>query len=169
MTFKKGAVLCVVTLVIITYFSHQAETRISEAGLEVLANAENCTLNAYKCPANVWTNGVGNTSNVDPKKILTINEVVEDLKRNVRSAEDCVNSYANGAKLPQGAFDALTSITFNVGCEKLKNSTLFKMARKGYSVSMCNQFERWIYSNGKPLKGLISRREKEKALCLKDS
>mgnify|MGYP001741136935 CR=1 FL=1 len=56
--------------------------------------------------------------------------------------------------------------TFNVGCGRLKNSTLFKMARKGYSKAMCGQFERWIYANGVPLKGLIERRQKEKALCL---
>ena len=68
--------------------------------------------------------------------------------------------------MPQGAFDALSSITFNLGCGKLKNSTLFKMARQGYSKAMCNQFSRWIYANGEPLKGLIERREKERALCL---
>ena len=68
--------------------------------------------------------------------------------------------------MPQGAFDALVSITFNVGCGKLKNSSLFKMARQGYSKAMCNQFERWIYAAGKPLKGLIERRQKEKNLCL---
>lgn len=40
------------------------------------------------------------------------------------------------------------------------------MARQGYSKAMCGQFERWIYAAGKPLKGLIERRQKEKALCL---
>jgi len=77
-----------------------------------------------------------------------------------------VNTYANGQAMPQGAFDALVSITFNAGGGNLKNSTLFKMARKGYSKGMCGQFERWIYANGVPLKGLIERRQKEKALCL---
>jgi len=74
--------------------------------------------------------------------------------------------FLTGQAMPQGAFDALVSITFNAGCGNLKNSTLFKMARKGYSKGMCGQFERWIYANGVPLKGLIERRQKEKALCL---
>lgn len=68
--------------------------------------------------------------------------------------------------MSQGAFDALVSITFNVGCGKLKNSQLFKLARRGEKQAMCGQFSRWIYANGKPLKGLIERRQKEQARCL---
>ena len=51
----------------------------------------------------------------------------------MKQAEKCINTYANAQRMPQGAFDALSSITFNLGCGKLKNSTLFKMARQGYS------------------------------------
>lgn len=93
-------------------------------------------------------------------------EIAELYVKGIKQSEKCVNQYANGQTMPQGAFDALVSITFNVGCGKLKNSSLFKMARQGYSKAMCSQFERWIYAAGKPLKGLIERRQKEKNLCL---
>lgn len=160
------AVTAVVGLVIAT---HGNEIRTSEKGLLLIGNAEGCMQKPYQCPADVLTVGIGTTDaveRIDRNKIYTLQEVAELYTKGIKQAEKCVNTYANGQAMPQGEFDALTSITFNVGCGRLKNSTLFKMARKGYSKAMCGQFERWIYANGVPLKGLIERRQKEKALCL---
>jgi len=160
------AVTAVVGLVIAT---HGNEIRTSEKGLLLIGNAEGCMQKPYQCPADVLTVGIGTTDAVERinrNKIYTLQEVAELYTKGIKQAEKCVNTYANGQAMPQGAFDALVSITFNVGCGNLKNSTLFKMARKGYSKAMCGQFERWIYANGVPLKGLIERRQKEKALCL---
>lgn len=160
------AVTAVVGLVIAT---HGNEIRTSEKGLLLIGNAEGCMQKPYQCPADVLTVGIGTTDAVERinrNKIYTLQEVAELYTKGIKQAEKCVNTYANGQAMPQGAFDALVSITFNAGCGNLKNSTLFKMARKGYSKAMCGQFERWIYANGVPLKGLIERRQKEKALCL---
>lgn len=160
------AVTAVVGLVIAT---HGNEIRTSEKGLLLIGNAEGCMQKPYQCPADVLTVGIGTTDAVERinrNKIYTLQEVAELYTKGIKQAEKCVNTYANGQAMPQGAFDALVSITFNAGCGNLKNSTLFKMARKGYSKAMCGQFERWIYANGVPLKGLTERRQKEKALCL---
>lgn len=160
------AVTAVVGLVIAT---HGNEIRTSEKGLLLIGNAEGCMQKPYQCPADVLTVGIGTTDAVERinrNKIYTLQEVAELYTKGIKQAEKCVNTYANGQAMPQGAFDALVSITFNAGCGNLKNSTLFKMARKGYSKAMCGQFERWIYAGGKPLKGLIERRQKETALCL---
>ena len=160
------AVTAVVGLVIAT---HGNEIRTSEKGLLLIGNAEGCMQKPYQCPADVLTVGIGTTDAVERinrNKIYTLQEVAELYTKGIKQAEKCVNTYANGQAMPQGAFDALVSITFNAGCGNLKNSTLFKMARKGYSKAMCGQFERWIYANGVPLKGLIERRQKETALCL---
>nr|DAY31451.1 MAG TPA: lysozyme [Caudoviricetes sp.] len=160
------AVSAVVGLVIAT---HGNEIRTSEKGLLLIGNAEGCQQKPYQCPADVLTVGIGTTEaveKIESNKIYTLQEIADLYAKGIKQAEKCVNSYASGQTMPQGAFDALVSITFNAGCGKLKNSTLFKMARKGYSKVMCSQFERWIYANGIPLKGLIERRQKEKALCL---
>ena len=149
------AVTAVVGLVIAT---HGNEIRTSEKGLLLIGNAEGCMQKPYQCPADVLTVGIGTTDAVERinrNKIYTLQEVAELYTKGTKQAEKCVNTYANGQAMPQGAFDALVSITFNAGCGNLKNSTLFKMARKGYSKAMCGQFERWIYANGVPLKGLI--------------
>ncbi|HHW7450572.1 TPA: glycoside hydrolase family protein, partial [Pasteurella multocida] len=45
-------------------------------------------------------------------------------------------------------------------------STLFRMAKQGYTPQMCDQFLRWVYAGGQKLKGLEIRREKERQLCL---
>lgn len=160
------AVSAVVGLVIAT---HGNEIRTSEKGLLLIGNAEGCQQKPYQCPADVLTVGIGTTEaveKIESNKIYTLQEIADLYAKGIKQAEKCVNTYANGQTMPQGAFDALVSITFNAGCGNLKNSTLFKMARKGYSKAMCGQFERWIYANGVPLKGLIERRQKEKALCL---
>lgn len=159
----------IAAIVGLTVALHGNELQTSKQGLLLIGNAEGCQRKPYHCPSDVLTFGIGTTEAVEkiiPNKIYSNEEIASAFAKGVKQAEKCVNTYANGQKMPQGAFDALTSITFNVGCGKLKNSTLFKMAKKGYSKSMCGQFERWIYANGKPLKGLIDRRQKEKALCL---
>ena len=160
------SVVAVVALVMAT---HGNEIRTSEQGLLLIGNAEGCQQKPYTCPADVLTVGIGTTDSVEkinPLKIYSLAEIAELYAKGIKQAEKCVNTYANGQNMPQGAFDSLVSITFNVGCGKLKNSTLFKMARQGYSKPMCGQFVRWIYANGIPLKGLIERRHKEKELCL---
>nr|WP_288668288.1 lysozyme [uncultured Haemophilus sp.]DAJ36059.1 MAG TPA: lysozyme [Caudoviricetes sp.]DAK32613.1 MAG TPA: lysozyme [Caudoviricetes sp.] len=167
---RSAKYVCAVTAVVgLAIATHGNEIRTSEKGLLLIGNAEGCMQKPYQCPADVLTVGIGTTDAVEKinrNKIYTLQEVAELYTKGIKQAEKCVNTYANGQAMPQGAFDALVSITFNAGCGNLKNSTLFKMARKGYSKAMCGQFERWIYANGVPLKGLIERRQKEKALCL---
>lgn len=167
---RSAKYVCAVTAVVgLVIAQHGNEIRTSEKGLLLIGNAEGCMQKPYQCPADVLTVGIGTTDAVERinrNKIYTLQEIAELYTKGIKQAEKCVNTYANGQAMPQGAFDALVSITFNAGCGNLKNSTLFKMARKGYSKAMCGQFERWIYANGVPLKGLIERRQKEKALCL---
>ena len=143
--------------------------RTSPQGLALIGNAEGCYKTPYQCPADVLTVGIGTTSAVEkiqPHKVYSEAEIAVLFEKGVALAEQCVNRYANGEKHPQGAFDALTSITFNIGCTKLQNSTLFKFARAGKLRPMCDQFPRWVYFNGNVSKGLQNRRQKERALCL---
>lgn len=162
---------CVVAVIIgIVSIQYKDEIRTSKAGLEIIGNAEGCYRDPYKCPADVLTVGIGSTeAGGEPivrNKTYTDKEIAERWVKDIKSAERCVNRWANGDNLPQGAFDAATSITFNVGCDRVKYSTLFKYARQGNIKAMCDQFPRWVYANGKKLKGLEIRREKEKSLCL---
>lgn len=158
-----GAVLAIV----VNQFGN--EIRTSPNGLALIGNAEGCVQQPYQCPNDVLTVGIGSTAaggQAIERRQYSLQEIAGRWVNDIKIAERCVNRYANGGNMPQGAFDALTSITFNIGCAKLQNSTLFKMARQGYTPAMCDQFSRWVYFAGQPSTGLIKRRAQERALCL---
>lgn len=159
-----GAVCSV--MVIVGLVLSSGEVKTSRAGLELIGNAEGCSRDPYKCPADVWTDGVGNTHGVKPGVRKTDQQIAADWKKNIIAAEQCVMRNAAGDKLRQGAFDAAVSITFNVGCPAMQKSTMFQLFRQGRSEAACDQFPRWVYASGVKLNGLVIRRDKERALCL---
>ncbi|WP_277850053.1 lysozyme [Moellerella wisconsensis] len=61
---------------------------------------------------------------------------------------------------------ALYSFTYNFGVGAFSRSTLLKKLNAGDIDGACNELNRWIYAGGKQWKGLITRREIEKAVCL---
>ena len=165
-------VCSVISIIAVMYTSYGDEIALSPAGAEIIGNAEGCRREPYKCPSDVLTVGIGSTEYsglpIEPKRIYTDLEIAERWKNDIQVAEKCVNLYGNGRNLPQSVFDAVTSITFNVGCGAMRKSTMFKYLNAGKYVQACNEFPRWTKASGKTLPGLVSRREKEKALCLTD-
>ncbi|AUK49150.1 lysozyme [Pasteurella multocida] len=172
MKHAKKITACSVAMIIAVVMSdHSTEIRTSERGLEIIGNAEGCAREPYRCPADVLTVGIGSTELSGlpiERKRYSDEEIAKRWVNDIKVAEKCVNNWANGKNLPQGAFEATVSITFNVGCSKLKYSTLFKHAKNGDIQAMCDQFPRWKYANGKVLRGLEIRRQKERELCLAD-
>ncbi|QPB42209.1 lysozyme [Rodentibacter haemolyticus] len=170
--FAVGGVCSVAVIIGVVLSEYSDQIRTGQTGLEIIGNAEGCRRDPYRCPADVLTVGIGSTEfggeKIDPNKRYSDKEIADRWARDIMTAEQCVNRFANGEKLPQGAFEALTSLTFNVGCGKLKTSTIYHYAKQGDIRAMCEQFPRWKYSGGKILKGLVTRREKERALCLSD-
>lgn len=161
-----AGIACSVTLIINIVLSH-GTLRTNRAGLELIGNAESCRRDPYVCPAGIITDGIGNTHNVKPGTRKTDEQIARDWERNIGEAEYCVNQYAEGKFLTDNTFSAVTSITFNVGCTAMRKSTLFSLLRQNHIEQACNQFPRWVYGGGKILPGLVERRSKEKALCLK--
>lgn len=60
---------------------------------------------------------------------------------------------------------ALTSATFNAGPKIVCGSTLQKYANSGRMGMACAQLDRWVYSRGVRLWGLVNRRRAERAMC----
>ncbi|HHH1258995.1 TPA: lysozyme [Yersinia enterocolitica] len=155
------SVAAIISIVIST-----GNVRTSANGLELIGNAESCRRDPYVCPAGILTDGIGNTNNVVSGIRKTDVQIAANWEQNIIAAERCVIRYANGNKLPSGAFDAATSITFNAGCGAMQKSTMFQYFRVGDITAACEQFPRWVYGGGKKLPGLVTRRDKERALCL---
>lgn len=162
---SKAGGLCSVAAIIAIVVSN-GTVRTSEKGLELIGNAESCRRDPYVCPAGVLTDGIGNTHGVKAGVIKTDAQIAADWEKNILEAESCVNKFGNGKKLNQGQFDAVTSITFNAGCAQMQKSTMYRMLRDSKFTEACNQFPRWTYGGGKQLPGLVTRRDKERALCL---
>lgn len=76
-------------------------------------------------------------------------------------------NHAVTVALSQNQFDALVSLTYNIGQTAFKNSTLLKKLNTSDYVGAADQFHVWNKGGGKILKGLVRRREVERNLFLK--
>lgn len=65
--------------------------------------------------------------------------------------------------LSQNQFDALVSLSYNIGMTAFKNSTLLRDLNAADYQKAADQFDVWIYAKGKKVQGLINRRAVEKA------
>ena len=133
----------------------------SEILIEKLKEFEGVRRSAYRDVAGVLTIGYGHTGrdvregdSITPywgEQLLLI-----DLKKH-EAAVRRLNVVRT-----QGQFDALVSLSFNIGIGRLMRSTLLRVIRSGGSKTQIRrQFKRWIYAGGKPLSGLVRRREWE--------
>lgn len=145
--------------------------KISQKGLNLIKEFEGCKLSAYQCPAGVWTIGIGSTHYGDGtpitkgKTLPNEGAALELLKATMGQYEKAVNGL--GVELTQNEFDALVSLTYNIGVGNLVSSTLVKILKSGNNkAEIAKQFLRWDKANGKPLAGLTRRRNAEAELFL---
>lgn len=137
--------------------------KISEKGINFLIQEEGERLKAYKCAAGVWTIGIGHTgADVKEGMIITKEKSRELLKSDLSRFEKAVNTYIK-VPLEQHQFDALVSLTFNIGVGNFSKSTLVKKINVNASMEEIEfQFKQWKLARGKPI--LLSRRKREAEL-----
>ena len=82
------------------------------------------------------------------------------LKKDVRWAQEAIKRYIK-VDLTVGQFDALVSFTFNIGSGAFRASTLCRKVNAEEHKRVPYEFSRWVYDDGKKLRGLIIRRELE--------
>lgn len=139
--------------------------KTSQDGLDLIKQHEGCKLEAYLCPAKVWTIGVGHTKGVKEGDVITEDQADEFLREDVKDSEQCVKNSAS-AVLQQHQFDALVSLVFNIGCGNFRKSSLLRYLNNGHSHLVPDEFGKWVYGGGKVLPGLVKRREAERRLFL---
>lgn len=178
---KKTLVYCSVAVIAGLVGKYAPDLKSSPAGIEMTAGKEACVRNPYKCPADVWTVGIGSTAAggkpIDPNKIYSDQEIAERFAADLKMAEQCVLKHFNGSRMSQPQFDAMVSLVFNVGCNGVKSyyhkglqkrvpTTIYQRAQAGDFVAMCQRITDFNRAGGKVLKGLQLRREAERQHCL---
>ena len=138
---------------------------INSAGLQITEESEGLRLKAYLDSGGVPTIGYGHTRGVKLGMACTPQQAKEWLKEDMGIAEDSVKSLVK-VPLTENQFSALSDFEFNLG--KLGKSTLLKKLNAKDYQGAANEFDKWIYTKGKVLQGLVIRRKKEKDLFTKE-
>ena len=137
--------------------------KTSEEGVALIRHFEGCRLEAYLCPAAVWTIGYGHTLDVREGDVIDQEAAEALLIEDLEEFEGYVTSLVE-IQLKQHQFDALVAWTFNLGPANLKESTMLNRINFGPLSDVPFQLQRWNRAGGKVLDGLVKRRAAEAAL-----
>lgn len=135
----------------------------------LIADAEDCSLKAYKCPAGVWTIGWGETEGVHPGMVWTQGQCDLRFHDQINHFSDKVAAMCT-EHVTQHQLGALTSLAYNIGLEGLRKSTVLKAHNAGNHPAAARAFQLWnkarVNGNLVPLPGLTARRAAEAAIYL---
>jgi lysozyme len=157
--------------------------KVSQRLTELVKHHEGVRTKPYRCPALLWTVGVGHV--IDPAhigvkyedrkslpippgwdRVLSMAEVDALLAQDLAKFERGVARLCPGSIDRQGQFDALVSFSFNVGLGNLQRSSIRMRYNRGDIEGAAEAFLMWTKAGGRVLPGLVKRRNDEKALFL---
>jgi lysozyme len=140
---------------------------VPKACVDLVKYYEKRKLVAYKCPANVWTIGYGETGpDIVQGLTWTIWQAEERLKSSLVKRAEMVDKLVT-VPITDNQRAALISFVFNIGYGNFQGSTLLRLLNEGRHGEAAEQFARWNRGGGRVLAGLVTRREDEKELFLK--
>jgi lysozyme len=140
--------------------------QINQEGLDLIKEFEGCRLEAYLCPANIWTIGYGHTKTAEMGMVITEAEAEVLLRDDLKDAEAAVDQLVT-ATINDNQFSALVSFVFNVGAGAFEGSTLLSLLNTNADAAIvANQLRRWNKAGDRELRGLTRRRQAERALFL---
>lgn len=139
--------------------------RTSNQGRQLIKQYEGLRLEAYRCPAGIPTIGWGHTEGVKMGQRITPEQAEDLLVEDIAPIEKLLNTMAINFRQEQ--FDALVSWIFNLGRGNFVSSTLCRRIQEGADDELiADQIIKWVYSNGRPLAGLMKRRVSEANMFL---
>jgi lysozyme len=145
---------------------------VSPEGLDWIAALEGgYRLEAYLCPAGVWTISAGVTRYLAGHRVKQRDRLIDEAEAKKLFA-GALRHYERGVDaltrddLAQHEFDALVSFAYNVGVEVLARSTLVRRVNARAAVAeIRRQLLRWRYADVDPdrpgleeVRGLLLRR-----------
>jgi lysozyme len=146
--------------------------KVNAEGYALIKKFEGCKLKAYKCPANVWTIGYGNTFYENGIKVKEGDVITQE--RAEELAKFIIDQFAVTIApfilkpLNDNQFSACVSLAYNIGTAGFKKSSVFKKLNVNpLDATIADSFRLWNKGGGKVLPGLVKRREAEIALYFK--
>jgi len=156
---------------------------ISKKALDMIKHHEGVRVKPYRCPARLWTIGVGHVIEANHarvpfeerlslpcpegwNRVFTMEEVDAILAKDLARFESGVLKYCPSAGFNQNWLDSLVSFSFNLGLGTLQRSTLRQKHNRGDHAGAADEFLKYTKAGGKVLKGLVNRRKDERALYL---
>jgi len=157
--------------------------RVAPSTIQMIKHHEGVRTKPYRCPALLWTVGVGHVLypeqaklkmdervnfllKPEDRRVFSMAEVDDLLAQDLARFERGVARYCPNVVGNQGIFDALVSFSFNVGLGNLQRSSLRMKTNRGEYDEAADEFLKWTKAGGKILPGLVKRRSDERALYL---
>jgi len=156
--------------------------KVSQRCKDMIKRHEGVRYKPYRCPALLWTIGVGHVLYPDQGRLPLDQRDAYPLRaedqRTFSGTEvdgilsaDLQRFEAGIAKLfpmvlTQGQNDALCSFAFNLGLGGVQRSTLRQKVLRGEMEAAADEFLKFTRGGGKILPGLVKRRNDERALFL---
>ena len=156
--------------------------KVSNKCISMIRHHEGVRFRAYRCPAKLWTIGVGHVLypiqgalpldkrqdfqlQESDNRTFSSEEVDGILKSDLARFERGV-AIQCPVELTQGQFDSLVSFSFNCGLGTLQRSTLRQKLLRGETEDAAQELLKYCMGGGKILKGLQNRRIDERAMFL---
>jgi lysozyme len=143
----------------------------SQACTTLVAGFEGFKPVAYQDGNGIWTIGYGRIGNVQPGDTCTEAQALQWLSEDLGTADEAVNRLVT-ASLTQNEFDALVSLTYNIGQGNFASSTCCRLINQGQpaqGIESIAYYENdawhgWVFVAGRVSAGLLRRRQTEQAL-----
>lgn len=141
-----------------------AALTLSAAGLVGIVAWESYRGDAYLDSVGVPTIGFGTTDGVKMGDRISVPVALDRALKDTQKFEGALKRCV-AVPLHQYEYDAYISFSYNVGASAFCASTLVRKLNEGDYASACAELSKWVYAGGQKLRGLVKRREQERALC----
>ena len=168
LAFKQEVEDAIKNVIVVVAPVPQTGRRIGERGIALMHEFESCKLKAYPDPGSKdglpVTIGWGSTrdENGNPIKLGT---VWTQERADARFAHDinevygaAVDRLLGDSPTTQSQFDAMVSLTYNIGIGAFTRSTVLRKHKAGDFVGAARAFLMWNKNDGKVMRGLTRRR-----------
>lgn len=130
--------------------------------------AEGCRLNAYKCPAGIWTIGYGHTKGVKEGDTWTQAQADKALEQDIETYLKAVLIACPSLEHYPNRLAACISLAYNIGTGAFASSSVARYIRRGEYRAAADAFLLWVYAGKQKLPGLVTRRQREREVFLQD-